>query len=84
MSVQDCPLDSNFNSSESLNSPSSGNFFHSHQQDLESNVGDFNIFNDLYCKHNPHKETFNDMSEKYHNFKKDVRDFIFDLIYLLD
>ena len=34
------------------------------------------MVDDLYYKHNHHKETFNDIYEKFHNFKKDVGDFL--------
>ena len=54
MSVQDHPLNSNFNSSESLSSSSSNHRFYK----------------------NYHKENFNDISEKYYNFMKDVQDFM--------
>ena len=41
------------------------------------------MVDDLYCKHNHHKETFNDIYENFHNFKKMFAIFL-DLILLLD
>ena len=80
-STQNSHFDSTFNSLES-STLLFEHRFDSRLHDLESNVGDFNwsrnnhTLYDLYCKHNHRKGTFNDICEKFHNFKKYVRDFL--------